>query len=302
MSVDPSFDAECRHALVGLLEQSRSLVSLGADADSGHGWRVQPDSIADRERVVLDIAPYFMHQLVSEGERIGTNLPLTQARSMVLDAAGALMGIGALTAVKDDNVRMACVGPLARACAERAATAHWVMSGAGEKDRLCRSLLVELSGISQLLKFLPHVREGGEIFDLEATRSEMLRVARNHFKSVDDKGRTIDGQRLAALTDRVVGASYRHGYAELNAYTHPTGHRYASDAVYAVAESGQLDFVPRSTLHHEGRLCEVAVLCFARALEVIAAYLDAPGLPQVRKWAVDTTTVWGRWCRMNGCG
>lgn len=277
------------------------MAALGCEDSSGHGWRVEQGSNADVERISITSPPYLLNEVVADGEYSGTNLPLTQARSMILDAAGALMGIGWLTTCEDEQTRAASIGPLARACAERAATAYWVISGEGRDERLIRSLLVEFDGIDRLERLFPQTRTNGFIGDVEDMKAQLLRIAHANFDLSLDARLSIAGQTLPSLTKRVCSASTRYGYAELNAYTHPTGHRYATAAEWSVAAFAQLEFLPRSTLHNEGRLCEVAILCFARALETVSRYLDAPGLPQVREWVTQVVRIWNRWCNQNGC-
>ncbi len=304
MTVTPVFDMEVREAIRDALRRSLSIVRLGAEDDEQGSWLwvPDPDSAAASERQSLRCFPYFLNELGVDVEP-GTNIALSQSREMLADSAGSLAAIGELTVIADPSVRRSSIGPLARACAEKAATAVWVMSGGDEKDRLRRALLVELAGFDRLLKLLPATRSGGKVDDVESARDEFIRVGKASFGSCEKgkQGWTIDGLSMASLTDRVQSVTSSTNYAELNVFTHPTGHVMAAHSRIARAGHGQVATAPESSVHDEGRLCEPAVLAFARALEAVAAYLGADARAQLTDWAGSITNLWARWCRANGC-
>jgi hypothetical protein len=239
--------------------------------------------------------PYFAAEIDPDDERMETNLPLTQARALLKDAAGALAAIGVLTVSEDELVRFAGIGPLARACAERAATVHWMMSGEDRDGRLRRALLVELSGIEALLRYLPHARLSRRDADLVAMKDRLLDLARENFADCDDDGRMIGGERLPSLTDRVNGASSPYGYAELNVFTHPTGHLHVTATDWSTGGYRQAAFLPESTIHDEGRLCEAAILPFVEALADVAVYIQVPDDPGLADWMERCAATWVEW-------
>ena len=304
MAVTSAFDMEVREALGDALRDSISAVRLGAERDEQGSWLwvPAPGSAAASERQSLRSFPYFINEFRADCER-GTNLALSQAREMLADAAGSLAAIGELTVVRDPSVRRASIGPVARACAERAATTFWVISGGDEKDRLRRALLVELAGLDRLLKLLPGTRSEGKVDDVEVARDEFIRISTATFSTCErgKRGWTIDGHSMPSLTDRVQAVTTSVNYAELNVFTHPTGYVMAAHSETVRAGHGQVATVPESSLHDEGRLSEPAVLAFARALEVVSAYLGADARGELTAWAASIAALWARWCRANGC-
>lgn len=270
----PDFDARIRNAVAELLLQSPDMARLGAEPAAPWLWTVTPEAAARRERISLPFHPYGLNDWLHGEDSPGTNLPLSQARVLVADAAGALAAIGHLATTQDPQTRRAGIGPLARACAERASTVCWVLANDDEDERLKRSLLVELDGVNRLLNLLPHTRRTGDVTDVEQARTAFLRVAEERFGSCEtsDRGVTsIDGLRVPSLTKRVTDATSAQGYAELNVFTHPTGHAVAAHTQTAAVEFGQVAWVPVSTLHEEGRLIEPAVLAFAKSAEVVVS-------------------------------
>ena len=264
-------------------------------------WAAAPESAAASERESLRCFPYLINEIGGDIER-GTNLALSVPR-LLSDSAGSLAGIGELTVMRDPSVRRSSIGPLARACAEKAATAFWVMSGGDERVRLRRALLVELAGVDRLLKLLPATRRGGKIEDVQSARDEFVRVGMTTFGSCErgKRGWRIAGQSMPSLTDRVQSVTSSSNYAELNVFTHPTGHVMAAHSRIARAGQGQVATAPESSMHDEARLCEPAVLAFAKALEVTAARLGAEAGAELTAWAASIADLWARWCSANGC-
>lgn len=302
MAVTADFDHGSREALAEALQLSSSLVDLGCLDEQGASWRMPTWSSASAERIAIDTPPYLLNQLQASSGPMGTNLALTQSRAMLMEAAGALMGVGLLTKHPDESTRASSIGPLARACTERAATVHWVLSGEGRDGRLLRSLLVEFAGIERLLRLLPKTRVAAHADDVKATRAELRRIARHRFGSCSSDGLTISGQKLPSLSSRVREAATPFGYAELSINAHPTGHRLIADGDLFIAATGHIVAPLRSTLHDEGRLCESALLSFCRALEKVAEYLGHSDVQEVRAWAMQILTIWNEWCTQNGCG
>jgi hypothetical protein len=103
------------------------------------------------------------------------------------------------------------------------------------------------------------------------------------------------------LTDRVQSVTSLTSYAELNVFTHPTGHVMTAHSRVTRAGQGQVVTAPESSVHDEGRLCEPAVLAFARALEVAAAYMGKDARAELTEWAGSIAGLWSRWCGVNGC-
>lgn len=303
MTVSPTFDMEVRAAIRVALRGSLNVVRLGADNDQvGWLWAPATGSAAASERQSLRCFPYVINELGADANA-GTNLALSQSREMIADSAGSLTAIGELIAVDDPSVRRSSIGPLARACAEKAATAFRVMEGLDEGDRLRRALTVELAGLDRLLKLLPATRSGGRVGDVESARDEFVRIGKTTFSSCEkgSRGWTIDGHSMPSLTDRVQSVTSFTSYAELNVFTHPTGHVMTAHSRVTRAGQGQVATAPESSVHDEGRLCEPAVLAFARALEVAAAYMGKDARAELTDWAGSIAGLWSRWCGANGC-
>lgn len=303
MAVSPMFDMEVRAKIRDALRRSLTVVRLGADDDQvGWLWAPATGSAAASERQSLRCFPYVISDL-GAGALPGTNLALSQSREMLADSAGSLTAIGELTVIDDPCVRRSSIGPLARACAEKAATAFWVMKGLDEDDRFRRALIVELAGLDRLLQLLPATRSGGTVGDVEAARDEFVRIGKATFSSCEKgrRGWTIDGHSMPSLTDRVQSVTSFTSYAELNVFTHPTGHVMAAHSRVSSARQGQVATAPESSVHDEGRLTEPAVLAFGRALEVAAAYMGIDARAELMDWAASIADLWSRWCGANGC-
>jgi hypothetical protein len=299
-SVTPEFDAKVRADLSAAYRRAPAVLDLGMLDETRNIWKIGPGSHAERELLVK--TRLFMY-LVAEIDG-GTNLPLSQARSLLADAAATFVALGLLTIEEDSALRFAAIAPLARSIAERAATVAWVLTASTAEQRLRRALLVELRGLEFLLAYLPEARRNRNGSDLEHARDRFLEIA-----DVDAGGYELDkkglvlrvgGETRPTLTSVVSEATVSAAYAELSAHAHPTGYLHLASAEWSRGGNGQVWFERKSTVHDEGRLCESAVLAFARAVVAVADQIGCNSLPAT-EWAVGIARLWGKWCRSNGC-
>lgn len=123
--ITETVDREIRERLAGLYGQARDVLDLSStDADRGV-WIVSRESPAwTDEPIVTRLFAYMAPEFAQDG---GLNLPLTQARILLGDAASCLQAAGVLTLTDDTAVRFAALAPVARSATERAATVEWLL-------------------------------------------------------------------------------------------------------------------------------------------------------------------------------
>jgi hypothetical protein len=300
-SITPEFDDRVRADLSAAYRRAPAILELGVLDRSRGVWRIGRGSPAEREPLIE--TRLFMY-LAAEIEG-GTNLPLSQARSLLADAAAAFGALGLVTREGDVALRFASIAPLARSIAERASTVAWVLTGGSGKQRLQRALLVEIRGLEFLLAYLPEVRVDRDSSDLEHARQRLLEIADVDADGfvLDRRGSvlTIGAETRPTLTSLVSGATVPSAYAELSVHAHPTGYLHVASTEWSSGGSGQVWFERKSTVHDEGRLCESAVLAFERAVVGVADHIGCDSRPAY-EWVARIADLWQQWCRANGCG
>lgn len=303
MTITPELDRAIRDRLADAYRSGSRLVDLEATDDDAEVWTIAQGSPADEEAgIEVRMLPYIANEL---GEPPGqTNLPLTLARSLLVDAGASIDVLGYVTRVESAAVRFATMAPIARSCTERAATAAWVIGGSDRLQRLSRALIVELRGVESLLRYLPTVRRTRDTEDLHTVRQRLLAIAESECGGyrLDNADRVLEvgEERRLSWSALVSAVTTPYAYAELSVHTHPTGHLHAASAEWFGGGHRQASFMPKSTLHDEGRICEPAVLAYARALTDVAIYIGtATSAPQ--KWGGRVVGLWREWCLANGC-
>ncbi len=299
-NVTPGFDARVRAELSTAYRQAPAILDLGMIDEMRNVWKVEPGSPADRASL---IETHLFTYLVAEIES-GTNLPLTQARSLLADAAATFTALGLLTIEQDAAVRFASIAPLSRSIAERASTVAWALAGSSAEQRLRRALLVEIRGLEFLLGYLPDVRVDRDAGDLEYARTRFLEIASVNAGGyvLDKKGSvlSIGGEKRPTLTSVVSDAAGPFAYPELSVHAHPTGHLHVATTEWSKGGHGQVWFDRKSTVHDEGRLCEGAVLAFSKAVVAVAGQIGCDDR-RTYDWAAGITGLWQEWCHANGC-
>jgi hypothetical protein len=301
-------DRELRAQLAALYRQAPTVIGF-TGTDSDPLWPIHSDSIAARCPGIETGLPAFF---VAELDQRGLDLPLTQARVLMNEAASCFVVLAELTVLPSDATRLAGVAPIARSAAEKAATVHWVLAPEGEwpdpedfVGRLTRSLVVEISGIEQLLRFYPEIQTREITTTLTEARRRLLEIAEQECGTVvrnyNDSLRSIAGVDMPSLTQRVSRASDRPAYAEQSAGTHPTGHIALVSSQTSVGQSGLAAFPARSTMHGEGRVTEPAVTAFGHATVDVGRLLWPVEHWLIKDWVVSILAVWNAWCTENGC-
>lgn len=302
MGVTDEFDRDVRRRLATEFTAAPSLIDLGVTgADGPPVWTVAEKSAAAGDGGIETLMWAF---LAAELDGDGTvNLPLTQARALLTDAAGSLAALGRITTDPDPALRFAATGPLARSSTERAALAWWVFSGTDRPQRLRRALAVEIEGVDSLLRYLPAARTDRSDNDLQRMRTRLVALADTEAGgySTDERGRVrIGGERRPSFTKLVTNTAGQDAYSELSAHTHPTGHLHVTNSDWSRGGHRQVAYEPRSTVHDEGRLCRPAVQTVAVALVTVSRYVGATGT-DVEPWLDRMAALWCEWCSVNGC-
>lgn len=298
--VASEFDATVRAALSNAYRRAPTVLRLGMLDDARNVWNIAPGSPAEREPLIE--TRLFMY-LAAEIDR-GTNLPLSQARSLLADAAAIFKVLGLVILEHETALRFASIAPLARSIAERSSTVAWVLTADDAEKRLQRALLVEIRGLEFLIRYLPDVRVDRDASDLEHARERFLEIA-----EVDAGGYELDRARWVlsvgsetrpTLTSIVADSTTPSAYAELSVHSHPTGYLHVASTEWSSGGHGQVWFERKSTVHDEARLCEGALLAFSKALIAAADHIGANTRP-VYEWAAGITNLWQDWCAENGC-
>jgi hypothetical protein len=299
-------DRRLRTELAALYRQAVEVVDFGQEWP----WTPSKESVAANEPRLVTGLQAFLVAEIAEGN--GLNLPLTQARSLLREAAGCFEVLAALTVMESPVARLASVGPVARSAAEKSSTARWVLAGespfvdpSDRTGRLTRALIVEISGIEQLLRFFPEIaREDTQEF-LQAARTKLLTLAEVECGPVEvtkkQSLRSIAGVSLPSLTQRVSLASGNQFYAEQSAGTHPTGHSAVLTSHSSWAGDGIVYYETRSTVHGESRLVEPAVMAFCAGLARVGQLIEPLEAWSVERWAIELADKWTEWCVANGC-
>lgn len=300
-SVTREFDARVRADLSREYRRAPAVLDLGALDETRNVWRIGAGSRAEREPLIE--TRLFMY-VAAEIDSGGTNLPLSQARSLLVDAAATFGALGLVTVEDEPALRFAAIGPLARSIAERASTVAWVLTGSSAEQRLQRALLVEIRGLEFLLAYLPEVRVDRDASDLEHARDRFLEVADVAAGGyvLDKRGLvlSVGGETRPTLTSVVSDATVPPAYAELSAHTHPTAYLHVASTEWSGGGSGQVWFDRKSTVHDEGRLSDSAIVAFVKAVVAVADQIGADSRP-VYDWAAGITGLWQEWCCANGC-
>lgn len=301
MNVTSEFDARVRRDLSAAYRRAPALLGLGALDEARNVWTNAAGSAATREPL---IETGLLVYAVAELDSGGVNLPLSQARSLLSDAAATFKALASITVDDDTAVRFSAIAPLARSITERASTVAWILAGPNAEQRLQRSLLVEIRGLEFLLKYLPEIRNDRDSSDLVHARNRFLQIADDDAGgfAVDKKGMvlSVGGERRATLTSIVSEMTTPHTYAELSVHTHPTGYLQVASSETSSGGGGQVWFHRKSTVHDEGRLCEGAVLAFGRAVVTVANHIGSEAGP-VYAWTTDVVEHCREWCHANGC-
>lgn len=305
MTVGLEFDRGIRARLAAHFSHAPIVLDLGVCDTAANVWRVSPGSPAHGEQGInTNMFTYLAPEI--DDLSLGMNLPLTQARALLMDAAWALEAVGIMTTQPEARVRFAAIAPLARSATERAATVVWVIGGRHRNQRLRRALLVEIRGLDHLMAYLPTIRKDSDDRDLRAMRRRLLEIADSEAGGhvLDKRGRllSIGGETTPRYGDLVTQATGPTAYPELSVHTHPTGYLHAASSEWSGGGGGhrQASFVVRSTVHDEGRLCEPAVLSFGKALALVAGYIGVVH-DQAVDWVREIAATWGEWCTENGC-
>lgn len=304
MAVSEDFDTRIRQQLSELLRAARHHILLSAEHQES-GWHPREGSEAQSEPGIdLDL----WHIVVALSDE-GVDLPLTVARALLSEAADQLAGLADLQ-VAEHYLRFASTGPLARASAERSFTVCWIFSASTRQERVARSLIFELSGMDRLLAY-PNATADRDTEPLRRTKEALVNAATSIFGETpvvfDKRGNVLEvfGERLPSrnalfkasyTSDPLAGAG---SYGELSVLTHPTGHARAESAERWLVQSRQIVYVPRSSVHDEGRLLEPAVLGLALGGARVGAYLGLE--TRLAEWAESIADTWVMWCRENGC-
>lgn len=317
VAVSEKFDRRIRASVASQYRRASDLVRLGAPHDDGYWvWNASPASIARADRATRLRLPHTFVAEVNalaleiageqEGEGDGVNLPLSQARELLVLAAGGLGAIASvtqLTSAGSAHIRRASIGSIARTSLEHSATALWVIEGASRQERLKRAILIELDSIGQILKYLPRARPSGEVSELLRAQSIYVDVASTELGLKVEVERTakIGGEQVPKKTELIDRALSYEAYPELSAFAHPNSFHSSVLSRTSGGYSGQFFTIGESTLHTEARLVEPALLAFGTALIAVARYIDVDDCGSVRIWLESCATLWGQWCRRNGC-
>ncbi|WP_395156962.1 hypothetical protein [Ilumatobacter sp.] len=300
MPISPERDDAIR---LRLAEQFRSAGEV-IDPMSVEGiWPIGPGSAASNDRLLTTGLPNFLVAEVSAG---GVHLPLTQARSLMEEAAMAFVSLGLQSLAGDPALRAAAIPPIARAAAEKAATAFWVLDDPDSTMRLNRSLVVEIAGLDSLLRFYPQIAtEDGPEQRLRAARDTLIHIAERDCGPVRYKRTrlSINDVALPSLTQRVKNASGQdNAYAEQSASTHPTGHATLVRSTDSRGSGPVVTYRGSSTLHDEGRIVSPAAVSFARTATVVAQLISCrPIYDRAAAWLPGIADSWSEWCSENGC-
>lgn len=314
LTVSEEFDQDIRTSLAAQYRRALSLVRLGEPFNEGYwSWSVEKDSPASAD---LPTALRLPHTFIAELDfsdlddrrerHHGIKLPLSQARELLNLAAGGINALATITALggaEDDIARRASIGAIARASLENSSTALWVISGRDRDERLKRALLLEITGIEQLLKYMGSARVTGEVDDLRRSRDAYVKLVEDDLKmDITLSGvPKIAGTQVPKKTELVEMAVDRNPYPELSSFAHPNSFHGATIALFSGGKEGQFFNVGSSSVHTEGRLAEPALHAFALALVEIAEYTGHRGPLQLSEWITACVNLWNRWCRRNGC-
>lgn len=301
MPISSERDEEIRLRLAG---QFRSVLDVIDPPNVDGTWPIESGSPASTDALLTTGLPNFIVAEVSAG---GVHLPLTQARSLMEEAAVSLVVLGVHTLANDPALRAAGIPPVARAAAEKAATAFWVLDPPDSSVRLTRSLVVEIAGLDSLLRFFPQIAtEDGPEQRLRTARATLIQIAERDCGPVEYDKRdrlSIDGIALPSLTKRVKDASGQdNAYAEQSASTHPTGHAALVQATDSWGCGPVVIYRGASTLHDEGRIVSPAAMSFARTAMAIANLIACrPIYDAAVSWLSGIADTWVEWCAENGC-
>lgn len=314
MTVPAKFDQDIRTRLAAQYRRALTLVRLGVPFNEGYwSWEAEPSSPADVDSpAALRLPHTFIAELsfstheAHQDRRHGVKIPLSQARELLNLAAGGINALAAVTALgsaEDDIARRASIGTIARASLENSATAIWVISGDDRDERLKRALLLEITGIEQLLKYIGSARATGETDDLRRSRDAYVKLAEDDLKlDVTLNGvPKIAGTQVPKKTELIEMAVERNPYPELSSFAHPNSFHGATLATYSGGKDGQFFNVGSSSFHTEGRLAEPALHAFALALVNIADYVGYSGPLPLSEWITKCVQLWNQWCTRNGC-
>ena len=297
------------------LRSAADILRLGEpDREGQWAWRVAPDSAACSDGLVMLRLP---HTFVAEIDLMsrtpepkvasgGVRVPLSQARELLSVAAGGFGAIAAVTEIDSPEgsaVRRASIGSIARSSLEHSATATWVLSGGDRSERLKRSIILEVSGIEELLKFLGDARISGETGDLIHARDAYVKLANDELGLGVSLGKPpkIDGLQVPKKTEIIEAAIGGNPYPELSAFSHPNSFHGSTLESHSGGREGQFFNLGDSTMHTEGRLVEPALASFAVAVATVAGYTGSAGSSSLTEWATRCFELWKEWCRGNDC-
>lgn len=314
MTVPEKFDQDIRTRLAAQYRRALELVRLGEPFNEGYwSWKAEPRSSASEDSpAALRLPHTFIAELSFSdheelrGRQHGVKIPLSQARELLNLAAGGINALATITGLgsaEDDIARRASVGSIARASLENSATALWVIGGGDRDERLKRALLLEITGIEQLLKYIGSARATGEVDDLRRSRDAYIKLAKDDLKlDVTLNGvPKMAGMQVPKKTELIEMAVERNPYPELSSFAHPNSFHGAILAKSSGGKDGQFFNVGSSSVHTEGRLAEPALHAFALALVKIAEYIGYQGPFSLAEWITDCVKLWNQWCARNGC-
>lgn len=316
MAVTAKFDKSIRRRLSEKYRSAGDFVRLGSPyADGYWTWEIAEGSDAFRdEPITLGLRHTFVAALDFLSRRedagrssAGVRLPLSQTRELLVLAAGGIQAVAELTsrtAAKDEVVRRASIGAVARASLEHSATAVWVLAGEDRDERLARALLLEISGVEQLIKYFFEARAGSGIDDLLWARDAYVKVAMEDLGAEVDLERIpkIDGMQVPKKTELIEQAIGRNPYPELSSFAHPNPFHGSTLESSSGGREGQFVTVGGSTIHTEARLVEPTLLSFGVALAMVARYVGSEQAEGIVPWLESCVDIWSEWCGENGCG
>lgn len=315
LAVSEEFDHGIRERLTEQYRRAGEFLRLGAPyADGYWTWNVAAGSDAWHDgTIALRLRHTFIAELeftsVGDHPRLSTSgvrLPVSQVRELLVLAAGgvhAIAGLNSQSSSKDEVVRRASIGAVARSSLEHSASAIWVLRGEGRDGRLARALLLEITGIEQLLKYLGAARSTGEIGDLLTARDAYVKVAKEELGVVVDLERVpkLDGMQVPKKTELIEEAIGGNPYPELSSFAHPNPFHGSTLESTSGGRDGQFMTVGGSTIHTESRLVEPTLVAFAHALVLVGRYVGSSEAVDIRAWLESCVGIWNEWCDRNGC-
>lgn len=311
--VAEDFDAEVRRELCGLLASTVPRLGLVGTSEGGQmAWDVTKGSPAsDAVLVAQGTWDWVVAALNDAG---GVDLVLTVAGGFLREGVEGLALVGHIQTLRVE-ARLAGLGPVVRAAAEKLVTAAWIVDAESPEARLARAVLVELDGIQWQLRYLADAGEEQMHDELQADHDGIVQAVKDLLGPEAVKRGSagtvvrVVGEQLPTKTGLfnyvLSGAEKNRGramYGEHSVFAHPTGYLRV---VYAEplrgVEGTQLLYAPRSTVHDEGRLIEGALIAFAHATANFGYYIGCDLRPAVTDLITSAVALWERWCTANGC-